>query len=275
MKSTNYPDPYNLNRFIGAQESYYQTALQEIHNGCKDSHWIWFIFPQMKGLGYSPAAQNYGITSLNEARAYLANPTLRKHLIEVSEALLQHKDMTAFEILGTTDAIKVRSCMTLFDMVEPNSVFEQVLECFYMDERDELTLQILQSMKKPDGRKKIVFLTGAGVSKESGIATFRDPQDGLWAQYDPMKLCSNVGFKENPQLVLDFYNMRRQKIYDAQPNDAHRIIAELEKDYDVTVITQNVDNLHERAGSSRVIHVHGELTKVTSSDNRLDYNCIR
>ena len=108
MKPTNYPDPYNLNRFIGAQESYYQTALEEIRNGCKNSHWIWFIFPQMKGLGHSPAAQNYGITSLNEARAYLANPTLRKHLIEISEAYSSRKS-THLEINVARTAGRVRS----------------------------------------------------------------------------------------------------------------------------------------------------------------------
>jgi uncharacterized protein (DUF1810 family) len=99
----------------------------------------------MKGLGYSPMSENYGITSLDEARAYLAHPVLRSHLIEITEALLQHKDKAAFEILGTIDAIKVRSCMTLFDIVEPNSIFAETLAAFYNNERDKLTLTILNA----------------------------------------------------------------------------------------------------------------------------------
>lgn len=122
---------------------------------------------------------------------------------------------------------------------------------------------------------KIVFLTGAGVSKESGIDTFRDKLTGLWENYDPMQLCSAASLEHNPQLVLDFYNMRREKIYHANPNHAHEVIAQLEQEYEVHVITQNVDDLHERAGSSDVIHVHGDLRKVTSSMDRTDPECIR
>lgn len=106
-------DPFNLNRFLGAQESYYADALREIKQGYKQSHWIWFIFPQMRGLGRSPMAENYGITFVEEARAYLANPTLKQRLIEISTALLKHKgESTAYEILGTLDAMKVRSFLT-------------------------------------------------------------------------------------------------------------------------------------------------------------------
>ena len=124
-------------------------------------------------------------------------------------------------------------------------------------------------------RLKLVFLTGAGISKESGIDTFRDPMTGLWEKYNPMELCSAIKLAENPQLVLDFYNMRRLKIYEAEPNHAHEMIAQMEKKYDITIITQNVDDLHERAGSNEVWHVHGDLTKVTSSKNRFDMNCIQ
>lgn len=141
------PDPFNLNRFVGAQESFYKDALREMRKGQKEGHWIWFIFPQMKGLGHSPMADNYGITSIDEARAYLAHPVLRLHLIEITKALLQHKDKTAYEILGTLDAIKVRSCMTLFDLVEPNSIFADTLAAFYNNERDELTLNILNTQQ--------------------------------------------------------------------------------------------------------------------------------
>lgn len=117
-------------------------------------------------------------------------------------------------------------------------------------------------------KRHIVFLTGAGISAESGIPTFRD-SNGMWGKYDAMKLASIEGFRENPQAVLDFYNARRKNLLEVEPNHAHRVLAELENEYEVTIVTQNVDNLHERAGSSRVIHLHGELSKVTSSRNKL------
>ena len=114
--------------------------------------------------------------------------------------------------------------------------------------------------------KKVVILSGAGISAESGISTFRD-NGGLWEQYDVMEVASAQGWKKNPGLVLDFYNMRRAQLAGVEPNRAHLDIAALEKDYEVVVITQNVDNLHEKAGSSRVIHLHGELTKVRPEDS--------
>lgn len=109
-------------------------------------------------------------------------------------------------------------------------------------------------------KKKIAVLTGAGVSAESGFSTFRD-SGGLWAQYDPQVVASIDGWYRDRGLLLDFYNGLRHQLRDAKPNAAHYAIASLEKDYDVTVITQNVDNLHERAGSTRVVHLHGELDK--------------
>lgn len=110
-------------------------------------------------------------------------------------------------------------------------------------------------------KKKIAVLTGAGVSAESGFATFRD-SGGLWEKYNVEDVASIEGWYRNRKLVLDFYNERRAQLKDAAPNAAHLAIASLEKEYDVQVITQNVDNLHERAGSTRIIHLHGELTKV-------------
>lgn len=110
-------------------------------------------------------------------------------------------------------------------------------------------------------RKKIAVLTGAGVSAESGLGTYRD-NGGLWDSYDPMEVASIEGWYRNRKLVLDFYNMQRAKLKDTQPNSAHRAIAALEDKFSVTVITQNVDNLHEKAGSTNVIHLHGEATKV-------------
>lgn len=110
-------------------------------------------------------------------------------------------------------------------------------------------------------KPKLTVLTGAGVSAESGISTFRD-SDGLWEQHRVEDVASIEGWYRNSGLVLDFYNARRAQLASVRPNAAHISIAELEKDYDVTVVTQNVDNLHERAGSTRIIHLHGELTKV-------------
>ena len=104
--------------------------------------------------------------------------------------------------------------------------------------------------------------------------TFRD-KNGLWQKHDTMRLASIEGFEQEPQAVLDFYNARRKQLLEVEPNEAHRILAELERWHDVTIITQNIDNLHERAGSTHVIHLHGELTKVTSSRNRLDPHCIK
>lgn len=114
--------------------------------------------------------------------------------------------------------------------------------------------------------KKIVFSTGAGVSAESGISTFRDA-GGLWEKYPVMQVASAEGFAADPELVHRFYNDRRRALLDAQPNDAHRLIADLQRDFDVSVITQNVDDLHERAGSADVLHLHGELMKIRSVTN--------
>lgn len=122
-------------------------------------------------------------------------------------------------------------------------------------------------------KKKLVILSGAGISKESGIDTFRD-KDGIWTKKDAMQLASIEGWNNDPQAVLDFYNARRRQLLEVQPNKAHRLLAELEKWYDVSIITQNVDDLHERAGSSHVIHLHGELAKVCSSVNKEDKESI-
>ena len=118
-------------------------------------------------------------------------------------------------------------------------------------------------------KKKIAVLTGAGVSAESGISTFRD-SNGLWENYDPQLVASIDGWYKDKALLLDFYNMMRANLKDVVPNSAHRDIAALEKDYDVDVITQNVDNLHERAGSTRILHLHGELTKVRPENGVYD-----
>lgn len=120
--------------------------------------------------------------------------------------------------------------------------------------------------------KNLVFLTGAGISAESGIKTFRDA-DGLWEGHDIMEVASIEGFEKNPALVLDFYNQRRKQLLEVHPNKAHEIIANLQKSFNVTVVTQNVDDLHERAGTEKIIHLHGELLKARSVVNeRLIYD---
>ena len=114
--------------------------------------------------------------------------------------------------------------------------------------------------------KNLVFLTGAGISAESGLKTFRDA-DGLWEGHDVMEVASLDGFIKNPELVLDFYNQRRKQLLEVKPNNAHKIISALQHYFNVTVITQNVDDLHERAGSKHIIHLHGELLKARSIEN--------
>lgn len=119
--------------------------------------------------------------------------------------------------------------------------------------------------------KKLVVFTGAGVSQESGLSTFRD-QGGLWEQYDIMEVATPEAWAKNPELVLEFYNKRREQSLQALPNKAHQVISELEKEFSVTVITQNIDDLHERAGSSNVLHLHGEITKARSEKTHKVYD---
>lgn len=121
--------------------------------------------------------------------------------------------------------------------------------------------------------QKIVVLTGAGISAESGISTFRD-SGGLWEGHDVNQVATPEGFAADPALVLDFYNQRRRQLFQVEPNEAHRLLAHLEKRYEVVIITQNVDDLHERAGSHNIIHLHGELLKSRGVDNpEVTYPC--
>lgn len=122
-------------------------------------------------------------------------------------------------------------------------------------------------------KKKVVFLTGAGMSVESGFKTFRG-NDGLWENYPVEQVASHEGWEADPTLVTNFYNMLRRKLWQAEPCEGHRLIAGMEDAFDVTVVTQNVDNLHEKAGSTHVIHLHGELAKAGSSRNPYDERCI-
>lgn len=133
-----------MERFVKAQEGVYATALAELQAGEKESHWMWFIFPQLRGLGFSPMAYTYGITGVDEARAYLAHPVLGPRLVACCEALLTHPDLTAEDILGDVDAMKLRSSMTLFAHIsEPDAVFHRVLAQFCDGQPDERTLSML------------------------------------------------------------------------------------------------------------------------------------
>lgn len=123
-------------------------------------------------------------------------------------------------------------------------------------------------------KKNLIVLTGAGVSAESGLKTFRD-SDGLWMGYDVYEVASPQGWQKNPELVLDFYNQRRKEVAEALPNAAHKAIADLQSDYNVIVITQNIDDLHERAGSKNVIHLHGEIFKMRSENDENTFYEIR
>ena len=136
----------SLDRFLEAQEHKYDIALKEIRAGKKRTHWMWYIFPQLRGLGRSQMAYAYGINGLEEAKAYLAHPVLSARLIEISEALLEHKDQDIEDIFGDIDAMKLRSSMTLFYLISENeSVFHQVLDCFYNGSLDQVTLKVINN----------------------------------------------------------------------------------------------------------------------------------
>lgn len=132
-----------MERFIEAQERHYQLALTEVQAGKKQSHWIWYIFPQMRGLGRSYFAHMYGIRDREEAEEYLNHQVLGKRLREITAALLAHEERTAEEIFGDLDAMKVRSCMTLFDIISPEDIFSEVLRRFYSNTRCEITIAML------------------------------------------------------------------------------------------------------------------------------------
>ena len=137
---------HNLQRFVEAQESDYETALSEIKKGRKRSQWIWYVFPQFKEFAHSRIADYYGIEDKGEAEAYLQHPILGQRIREISEALLLHKGKDVKDILGELDAGKVRSCMTMFDYLSPNDVFGQVLDTFYGGKRGGRTLKVLNGV---------------------------------------------------------------------------------------------------------------------------------
>ena len=137
-------DPFDLTRFVRAQEADYETALSEVRSGRKRSHWMWYIFPQIEGLGASAMSRRYAIRSRAEAEAYLRHPVLGQRLVECAEAVLGIEGRSAFEIFGSPDDFKLRSCATLFAAVSPaGSVFERVLSAYFGGQRDEATLRLL------------------------------------------------------------------------------------------------------------------------------------
>lgn len=154
-----------LDRFLNVQERSYGQALQEIKNGRKESHWMWYIFPQIQGLGHSPAARYYAVRDREEAEAYMSHPILGSRLLEISGELLRLKSSNATEVLGRPDDMKLKSSMTLFEAVSEEPVFGQVLDKFFAGERDMLTLDFLEKEKKDKGRYT--------VKKDAGI--IREP----------------------------------------------------------------------------------------------------
>lgn len=137
-------DPYNLNRFLQAQEDDYERALSEIRSGQKRTHWMWYIFPQLSGLAFSATAQHYSIESIEEARAYLDHPVLGPRLLECAEAATRVEGRSAQQIFDSPDDLKLRSCATLFARVSPSgSVFERLIERLYQGEHDNKTLKLL------------------------------------------------------------------------------------------------------------------------------------
>lgn len=138
-------DPWNLARFVTAQEANYDRALQELTAGAKTSHWMWYIFPQVAGLGHSPMSQRYAIQGIDEARAYLRHPVLGPRLVECAEALLAVHGLSAYDIMGSPDDMKLRSSATLFDVASPGDVFARLLERFFDGMPDEATLRLLRT----------------------------------------------------------------------------------------------------------------------------------
>ena len=143
----NTDDPYDLNRFLSAQEGIYERALAELKGGQKHTHWMWFIFPQIDGLGYSPTAKRYSIKSIEEARQYLSHPVLGKRLLECAEAVVALKGGSVSEIFGYPDDLKFKSSMTLFEKIAgSDSVFSLALDRYCHGERDAMTLRLIEKL---------------------------------------------------------------------------------------------------------------------------------
>ncbi|WP_407315955.1 DUF1810 domain-containing protein [Pseudomonas sp. nanlin1] len=140
-------DPFNLSRFVDAQRPVFSRVMDELHAGRKTSHWMWFVFPQLKGLGMSETAMRFGITDSLEAQAYLEHPVLGPRLVECVQALLKHGDSSALQILGSPDDLKLRSCLTLFNDVQPLlPLFQRALDQFFGGRQDDRTIQLLRGL---------------------------------------------------------------------------------------------------------------------------------
>ncbi len=145
----NSDDPYDLKRFLSAQEGVYERALAELKSGEKRTHWMWYIFPQIDGLGYSPTARRYSIRSMEEARQYLVHPVLGKRLLECTETVIALRGGSVSEIFGYPDDLKFKSAMTLFEKIAgPGSVFSSALEKYCRGERDAATLKLLEKLDR-------------------------------------------------------------------------------------------------------------------------------
>jgi len=154
IASTTADDPYDLDRFIGAQAGAYARAIHELRAGRKRSHWMWYVFPQFAGLGFSSTSQRYAIRSRAEAEAYLRHPVLGPRLVEICEAALGIEGRSAFEVFGSPDDLKLKSCATLFAAASPpGSVFERVLEKYFRGARDEQTLRLLGESPDADDQR--------------------------------------------------------------------------------------------------------------------------
>ena len=188
---------FNLERFLEAQNSgwdSYEMALGEIKNGHKYSHWIWYVFPQIKGLGHSYNSEFYGISGIEEAEAYLSHELLGSRLREITDALLSHNDKTAQSILGDIDSMKVRSCMTLFDLVSPNDVFAKVLDTFYEGKRCEKTLWRLG--KKAELKNKLITFSRMTITKDWRIIL---SQSGKEVVMEPLVKAVYILFLKHPE----------------------------------------------------------------------------
>ena len=203
---------FNLERFLEAQNSgwgSYEMALGEIKNGYKYSHWIWYVFPQIKGLGHSYNSEFYGISGIEEAEAYLSHELLESRLREITDALLSHNDKTAQSILGDIDSMKVRSCMTLFDLVLPNDVFAKVLDTFYEGKRCEKTLWRLG--RKAELKNKLITFSKMTITKDWRIIL---SQSGKEVVMEPLVKAVYFLFLKHPEGIAfkslpDYYTELR------------------------------------------------------------------
>lgn len=219
---------FNLERFLEAQNSgwdSYEMALGEIKNGHKYSHWIWYVFPQIKGLGHSYNSEFYGISGIEEAEAYLSHELLGSRLREISDALLSHNDKTAQSILGDIDSMKVQSCMTLFDLVSPNDVFAKVLDTFYEGERCEKTLWRLG--KKAELKNRLISFSRIAITKDWHIIL---SQSGKEVVMEPLVKAVYILFLRHPEGItfksLADYKEELKDLYQQIKGSRLGIIAE-------------------------------------------------